>query len=124
MTRCTRSPGNMVKPDFGCAFHPLPLCVKNRADSMRKGDGMKIGILGAGIVGSSLGKALVRVGHEVMFSTRNPMSDKMKTLLAEIGGAARAGSTAETVAFGEVVVAAIGWQNGLESVLNSVPDWS
>lgn len=85
---------------------------------------MKIGILGAGIVGGSLGKALVRAGHEVMFSTRNPASDKMQTLLADTGGAAQAGSTTETVAFGDVVVAAIGWQNGLESVLNSVPDWS
>jgi predicted dinucleotide-binding enzyme len=59
-----------------------------------------------------------------MLSSRNPQSETMQNLIAEIGANAQAGTVAETVAFGDVVAVAIGWQNGLESVLTSVPDWS
>jgi hypothetical protein len=85
---------------------------------------MKIGILGAGVVGSNLAKALVTAGHEVMLSSRDPNSEKMQQLLREIGGKAQAGTVETTVAFGEVIAISIGWQNGLEQVLNSVNDWS
>jgi predicted dinucleotide-binding enzyme len=85
---------------------------------------MKIGILGAGIVGSNLAKALVAAGHEVMLSSREPASEKMQTLIAEIGAKAQAGTVESTVAFGEVILVAIGWQNGLEATLKSIGDWS
>ena len=85
---------------------------------------MKIGILGAGIVGTNLAKALVNAGHEVMLSSREPDSNKMQSLLAEIGGNAQAGSVENTVAFADVIAVAIGWQNGLEQVLQSISDWS
>ena len=85
---------------------------------------MKIGILGAGVVGTNLAKALVNAGHEVMLSSREPDSDKMQSLLAEIGSNAQAGTVETTVAFGEVLAISIGWQNGLEQVLQSISDWS
>jgi hypothetical protein len=85
---------------------------------------MKIGIVGAGTVGEHLGKALARVGHSVMFSSRDPHSPKMQQLLQETGAGAQAGTILETVAFGEVIAIAIGWQNGLAEALASVPDWS
>lgn len=85
---------------------------------------MKIGILGAGIVGEHLGKALARVGHEVMYSSRDPQSAKMQQIVQETGSGARAGTVQETVAFGEVIAIAIGWQNGLADTLASIPDWS
>ena len=85
---------------------------------------MKVGILGAGEVGSNLSKALVTAGHEVMLSSRNPDSQKMQKLIAEIGDKAQVGTVTETVAFGEVVVIAIGWGNGLEQVLTGISDWS
>jgi predicted dinucleotide-binding enzyme len=67
---------------------------------------MKIGIVGAGFVGQSLGKASLRAGHQVMFSSRTPQSDKMQALAQETGAAVA--TVAETVAFGEVMAIAMG----------------
>lgn len=84
---------------------------------------MKIGILGAGTVGTALAKAFTRIGHSVMLSSREPDSPKMQALLAEIPQS-HAGTIAETVAFGEIIVISIGWQNGLEETLRQISDWS
>lgn len=85
---------------------------------------MKIGILGAGNVGGALGRAMAREGHEVMFSSRTPDSPHIQQLLAEAGNNATAGTVPETVAFGEVIVIAISWQNGLREALAEVTDWT
>ncbi len=53
---------------------------------------MKIGIVGAGTVGEHLGKALARVGHTIMFSSRDPHSPKMHQLLQETGAGAQSGT--------------------------------
>jgi 8-hydroxy-5-deazaflavin:NADPH oxidoreductase len=84
---------------------------------------MKIGILGAGRVGSSLGSGWARHGHEIMFSSREPNSEKMQTLISEIGRSAQAGTVTETVRFGEVIVVALP-SDSVESTLRSVMDWS
>jgi 8-hydroxy-5-deazaflavin:NADPH oxidoreductase len=68
---------------------------------------MRIGIIGAGIVRSNMGKALRRTGHEIMFSSRDPESEKMQALCRETGGAA--GSVAETAAFSDVLFMALSW---------------
>ena len=52
---------------------------------------MNVSIIGAGFVGQSLGKALTRAGHHVMFSSRTPQSEKITALIAEIGANASAG---------------------------------
>jgi predicted dinucleotide-binding enzyme len=85
---------------------------------------MKIGILGAGVVGINLAKALVAAGHEVMLSSRTPQTEDMLLRIASIGGNTQAGTVEQTVAFGDVIVVAIGWQNGLEATLKSISDWS
>ena len=65
----------------------------------------KIGIVGSGRVGSAIGATWVRVGHEVMFSSRNIENDK--ALAARLGGGARAGTPREAAAFGEVVMVSV-----------------
>lgn len=85
---------------------------------------MKIGILGAGNVGGALGRGWAKAGHQVMFSSRTPDSDKMQSLLAQAGNKAQAGTIAETLAFGDVIVIAIPWGGALESVLADISDWS
>jgi predicted dinucleotide-binding enzyme len=82
---------------------------------------MKIGILGSGSVGGALGKRWAGAGHQVLFSSRRPEGDEMKALLAEAGPNARAGSTQEAAAFGEVVVLAVP-SNGVEALLNELGD--
>ena len=66
---------------------------------------MKIGIIGAGKAGSSLGKALLKAGHEVMFSSRDPHSEPMQRLRTETG--APVGTVGETLAYSSVIAIAM-----------------
>jgi len=83
---------------------------------------MNIGIIGAGSVGGGLGKAWAARGHRVLFGVRDPHKDSVLALLAEAGPNAAAGSVADAVAFGEVIVLAVGW-GVVEDVLMSVSSW-
>lgn len=84
---------------------------------------MRIGMIGSGTVGKSLGKAWASHGHAVMFSSREPGSAEMQALIAEAGANARAGTPSETLAFGEMIVVAIRWDY-LPSVVASAGDWT
>ena len=61
-------------------------------------DGLKIGIIGSGRIGSTLGGIWVKAGHEVMFSSLDLEQDK--ALAARLGGKARAGTTREAASSG------------------------
>lgn len=65
---------------------------------------MKIGIIGSGQVGQSLGKGLSEAGHEVMVGTRSP--EKLKGFL-EANRTVRIGMSLEAAGYGEVVILAI-----------------
>lgn len=67
--------------------------------------GLKIGIIGSGRIGSTLGAIWLKAGHEVMFSSLDIEQDR--ALAARLGGKARAGTTREAAAFGEVVLVAV-----------------
>ena len=77
---------------------------------------MKIGILGAGRIGGTLGKRWAAKGHAVFFGVRDAQSDKAQVLLKEIGPDAKVGSVAEAAAFGEVVLLAVPWASAQEVV--------
>jgi 8-hydroxy-5-deazaflavin:NADPH oxidoreductase len=66
---------------------------------------LKIGTIGAGRMGGTLGTLWVKAGHPVMFSSQNP--DETKSLVEGLGPLARAGSVDEAVAFGDVVLLAV-----------------
>lgn len=66
---------------------------------------MKIGIVGSGRVGSALGGAWVKAGHDVMFSSLNLEQDKK--LAASLGPNASAGTPREAAAFGTVLLIAV-----------------
>lgn len=83
---------------------------------------MKIGILGAGSVGGTLGKGWAAAGHQVLFGVRDPSADKVQTLLEEAGKRACAGSLEEAVGFGEAVLLAVPW-DAVEEVLAKVGDF-
>lgn len=66
---------------------------------------MKIGIIGAGNMGTGLGKYWARNHHELMLSfARN--ENKLREAAASTGKSVRTGSPAEAAAFGDVVVLA------------------
>lgn len=64
---------------------------------------MKIGIIGSGNIGGTLGRHWAHVGHEVMFSSRNP--DELKPMAQEVS--AKTGTVEEAAAFGDVILLAI-----------------
>ena len=70
---------------------------------------MKIGILGGGNVGGTLGAAWAKRGHQILFGVRDPSAPDMRELLGRCGGQASAGSPVEAAAFGGVAVNALPW---------------
>lgn len=67
---------------------------------------LKIGTIGAGNIGRTLGGVWVKAGHEVMFSSRHP--EELKDMIAALNSnKARAGTVAEAVAFADVVLLAV-----------------
>ena len=66
---------------------------------------MKIGMIGAGNVGSALSKASVRAGHNVTISAGEP--EEARQLAGEIGARA-VDSNKEAVAQADAVVLAVG----------------
>ncbi|MBI4189871.1 MAG: NADPH-dependent F420 reductase [Betaproteobacteria bacterium] len=69
------------------------------------GAGLKIGIVGSGRIGGTLGALWLKAGHEIMFSSLDLEHDK--ALAARLGGKARAGTPKEAAAFGEVLLIAV-----------------
>ena len=67
---------------------------------------MRVGIIGAGNVGTGLTKHLVPKGHSVMLSFSGDAEQLKKSATAL---AARAGSVAEAVRFADIVVLATPW---------------
>jgi predicted dinucleotide-binding enzyme len=75
---------------------------------------MKVGILGSGDVGKTLGAGFASLGHEVKIGSRDP--GKLKDWVEKTGPKASAGTFAEAAAFGEVAVLATLW-SGTEHAL-------
>jgi hypothetical protein len=66
---------------------------------------LKIGTIGSGRIGGTLGSLWVKTGHPVMFSSRHP--EKLKDLVDGLGPLARAGTVEEAIAFADVVLLAV-----------------
>jgi predicted dinucleotide-binding enzyme len=77
---------------------------------------MRLGIIGAGHVGGTLGRLFEAQGHDVRFGTREP--DKQAA-----GGLPRnrSGSVSEVAAFGDVIILAIPWEGVKEALAASGP---
>jgi len=66
---------------------------------------MRIGVIGSGRIGGTLGGLWAKAGHEVMFSDRDPQQAKRAAEGAGANG--RTGSAKEAVAFGDAVLIAV-----------------
>ncbi len=71
----------------------------------KSGAKMRIGIIGSGHIGGTIGGLWVKAGHPVLFSSRHP--EELKDLVAGLGVLARAGSVDQAIAFGDVVFIAV-----------------
>ncbi len=65
---------------------------------------MRIGILGSGNVGLSLGKGFAAHGHDVKIGSRNAKKADLQKWLKSTKGTVSAGSLAEAATHGEIVV--------------------
>lgn len=65
----------------------------------------RIGIVGAGKIGGTLGALWAKAGYEVFLSSRHP--EELKPLVESFGPKARAGTPAEAIAFGDAVLIAV-----------------
>jgi 8-hydroxy-5-deazaflavin:NADPH oxidoreductase len=63
---------------------------------------MRIGIIGAGMIGSTMAKLWADAGHTVMIASRHP--DELEPLVAKLGRNASAGAPVDAAAFGEAVL--------------------
>ena len=75
---------------------------------------MRIGIIGAGMIGSTLAKLWIDAGHEVRVASRDPGS--LRELVERLGPRASAGTAIDAATFGQVVM--------LTVPLKAVPDLS
>lgn len=66
---------------------------------------LKIGIIGSGNIGGTIGGLWVKAGHPVLFSSRNP--ENLKKLTDELGPLAKAGTVEEALAFGDAILLAV-----------------
>lgn len=73
---------------------------------------MKIGIIGAGMIGSTLAKLWAEAGHDVIVASRHP--EELAPLVEKIGERAKAGTPTEAAALGNVVM--------LTVPLKAIPD--
>jgi hypothetical protein len=85
---------------------------------------MKIGIIGSGVVGQTLGAKLVALGHDVIVGTRDPkkldekknMAGSLREWLAQTENKGRVGSFADAVSHGELLISATHGQISVDAL--------
>jgi predicted dinucleotide-binding enzyme len=77
----------------------------DRAPAQTAGGKSKIGVIGSGKIGGTIGGLWVKAGHPVLFSSRHP--EELKDLVAGLGSLAQAGTVAQAVSFGDVIFVAV-----------------
>jgi predicted dinucleotide-binding enzyme len=81
---------------LGAALWPLRASAQNK---------LRIGVIGSGHIGGTIGGLWVKAGHPVLFSSRHP--DELKDLVAGLGELAKAGTVDQAIAFGDVLFIAV-----------------
>jgi predicted dinucleotide-binding enzyme len=81
---------------------------------------MRIGILGAGLMGGKLGTIFARTGHEVVFSYARS-NDKLKNLARDAKGDACAGTPGEAAKEADALLLAVHWSR-IDDVLKQAGD--
>jgi predicted dinucleotide-binding enzyme len=71
----------------------------------RAAEPMRIGIIGAGWLGGTVGRLWVQAGHEALFSSRHP--DELVSMTRPLGPRASVGTPRQAAEFGSVVLIAV-----------------
>ncbi len=77
---------------------------------------MKIGVLGTGMVGQTIGGKLVERGHEVRMGSRSPDNERAVAWARSAGEGASQGGFADAARFGEVIFNCTAGAGSLEAL--------
>jgi len=89
----------------------LPL----RANATGKDKGA-IAVIGTGLVGGTLGKRWAALGYKIIYGSRTPDADKVKTLVKDTGNGAVALSPKDAAAKSDLILLAVPWAAAKEVV--------
>jgi predicted dinucleotide-binding enzyme len=83
---------------------------KEQGDAWEKGGqaGMRVGILGSGLMGSKLGTIFARAGHDVVFSYSRSVQS-LRRLARDAAGSSRAGTPEEAAKDADALLLAVHW---------------
>jgi len=84
---------------------PAALRVRQAHGQAADGGKSRIGVIGSGHIGGTVGGLWAKAGHPVLFSSRHP--EELGELVARLGPPARAGTVAQAIAFGDVLFVAV-----------------
>ncbi len=82
-----------------------------------------IAVIGTGEVGSALGKRWAALGYQIVYGSRTPGGDRIKTLIRETGHGASAETNANAAAKADMAVLALPWV-ATENVIKGMGDLS
>jgi hypothetical protein len=86
----------------GLTAGALPRALRAQGSASKS---LKIGVIGSGRIGGTVGELWVKAGHQVMFSSLDLAHDK--ALAARVGAGAHAGTPKDAAAFGEVLLVSV-----------------
>jgi hypothetical protein len=66
---------------------------------------LKIGVIGAGHIGGTIGGLWVKAGHQVLLSSRHP--EEIKPLIDQLGPLAKAGTVDDALGFSDIIFIAV-----------------
>ena len=66
---------------------------------------MRIGVIGSGHIGGTIGGLWVKAGHPVLFTSLHP--EELKDMVAALGSLAQAGTMDQAIAFGDALFMAV-----------------
>lgn len=82
---------------------------------------MKIGILGTGSVGDTIGSRLIELGHQVMMGSRTNTNEKALAFVQKHNGKASNGTFAEAAGFGDMVFNCVKGEKAIEALTLAAP---
>lgn len=83
---------------------------------------MNIAILGTGMVGQTIGTALIQKGHNVMLGSRTSTNEKAVAWTNSNGSNASNGTFADAAAFGEIIFICLNGNGTVEALQSAGPD--
>jgi hypothetical protein len=83
----------------------LTIAMPGLAAAQANATKIKVGVIGSGHIGGTIGGLWVKAGHPVLFSSRHP--EELKSLVESMGPLAKAGTVEDALNFADVVLVAV-----------------